>query len=190
MTQQKGALTGRGLSRAVNKDKQLTARRLLTGNDWVIDHPILLPIVNESISATQANNRVTEQFAGLPAVNNIASAVRKLVVLRLQGNKKGSWETLSKRDDDWQPADMFTFPPKTSMGKVSFSLGMDFYPPREGGIVSHDKLPPLLREITNGLDTSISSLSGTAYELPIIVDVDGDFHSEIVMGINNYSLCR
>jgi hypothetical protein len=34
---------------------------------------------------------------------------------------------------------------------------------------------------------SVARQSGTAYEYPLIADVDGDFHSEITLGINNYA---
>jgi hypothetical protein len=41
--------------------------------------------------------------------------------------------------------------------------------------------------VTGDVIWSVASQSGTAYEYPVIMDVDGDFHTEIVMGINNYA---
>ncbi len=42
--------------------------------------------------------------------------------------------------------------------------------------------------VTGDVIWSVASQSGTAYEYPVIADVDGDFHTEIVMGINNYAI--
>ena len=156
------ALTEEELSRKIAKDRTKTPLQLAGPNEWVMQNPILLRIVEESTSPTQAAKRATEQFAGLSAVNDIAGAVRKLTVLRISG-KDTTWKALSKLPKDYQLADMFTFPPKTDTpDRFSFSMDTDFYPPGEGGVASHENLPPILREITDGRNTSISDLNGTS----------------------------
>lgn len=147
------------------KDEYLTPRELFTGNEWVIDNPILRQVVEDAPTATQANRYICKTLSGLKAVNKIASAVRKLTILRIKFPQ--TWKEMSKLPRGYQSVNMFRFEKSPTYVVDSkefyFSKSIDFYPANSksvGGIAGHKHWPLILKEVHDGWNSGMSRLNG------------------------------
>lgn len=82
---------------------------------------------------------------------------------------------------------LWSQPSKDTSSNVTGSSVFDFDADGAAEVVDADEC--FLRIYDGATGTvlySAARLSGTTYENPVIVDVDGDFHSEIVSAVNDY----
>ncbi len=139
------------LKSEIGEDKKQTPLELLNGNAWVFDNPILLAIVEYSLSPTEADRLVTKRFHGLDTVNKIARAVRKITMLKAKVDKQ-TWETFQQRSENYRLSDIFVFPQAIDgfVEEPVFSSGINFYFPEHKGFVSYFDIPDVLQEIAVG----------------------------------------
>lgn len=82
---------------------------------------------------------------------------------------------------------LWTQPSQDHSSNVTGSSIFDFEGDGKAEAIYSDECFTRVYDGTTGdVIWSVASQSGTAYEYPVIADVDGDFHTEIVIGINNY----
>ena len=146
------------------KEEKLTLKELIKLYGWVLDHPILRPIVEIAPSPKSADNYIVEQFYEYLYKNELAQAVRNAVRIRDKSKSKGeqTWKELLKTPEGSKLSDIFLFDEKSEYEggyrkeQIYFSTGIKFLPNSKKAI-NCSIWPFILREFKMGNQISVDN---------------------------------